>query len=196
MVLKFWQERSRSIRIWLCYGKWEPYKTRLKYSLSLPFPASNQHLHILCLRPNRERIGWGRHLILLAFQGTCDHRLNFLYHICLIIFQIYQHTDHLSFVSYHVCSLKSMFDSPQFVEALSSFQHLLLEGIFDLSLPGLKVEECRTLKRLALVNMTKSKWVEHFELLKIFTDHPMLANSLSLFGLSPMKLVLIRTDFV
>ncbi|RWR81006.1 zinc finger protein [Cinnamomum micranthum f. kanehirae] len=66
-------------------------------------------------------------------------------------------------------SLKSMFDSPQFVEAVSSFQHLLLEGIFDLSFSEVKIEECRTVKRLALVNMTKSKWVEHYELLK-FTD--------------------------
>eukprot|EP00268_Persea_americana_P027583 TRINITY_DN2694_c0_g1_i2.p1 TRINITY_DN2694_c0_g1~~TRINITY_DN2694_c0_g1_i2.p1 ORF type:complete len:579 (-),score=106.29 TRINITY_DN2694_c0_g1_i2:634-2370(-) len=63
-------------------------------------------------------------------------------------------------------SLKSMFDSPQFMEALSSFQHLLLEGIFDLSFSEVKIEECRTVKRLALVNMTKSKWVEHYELLK------------------------------
>ncbi|RWR87339.1 GATA transcription factor 26-like protein [Cinnamomum micranthum f. kanehirae] len=63
-------------------------------------------------------------------------------------------------------SLKSMFDSPLFVEALSSFQHLFLEGILDLSSSGVKIEECWILKRPALGNMTKSKWVEHYELLK------------------------------
>lgn len=89
-----------------------------------------------------------------------------------------------------------MFDSPQFVEALSSFQHLLLEGIFDLSFSGVKIEECGILKRLALSNMTKSKWVEHYELLKVFTDYALLVNSLSLIGYLQMKLVLIPTDFV
>ncbi|XP_077244847.1 GATA transcription factor 27-like [Tasmannia lanceolata] len=63
-------------------------------------------------------------------------------------------------------SLTSMFESPQFLEALSSFQQLLLEGIFDLSYSGVKAEECRTLKRLALLNLTKSKWVEHYNRLK------------------------------
>ncbi|XP_058104080.1 GATA transcription factor 26-like [Magnolia sinica] len=67
-------------------------------------------------------------------------------------------------------SFKSMFDSPQFVEALSSFQQLLLEGIFDLSLPGVKTEECTNLKRLALVNLTKSKWVEQYQRLKKLQD--------------------------
>ncbi|XP_077237415.1 GATA transcription factor 26-like [Tasmannia lanceolata] len=63
-------------------------------------------------------------------------------------------------------SLESMFDCPQFLEALSSFQQLLLEGIFDVSFSGVKTEECRTLKRLALLNLTKSKWVEHYNRLK------------------------------
>ncbi|XP_059639979.1 GATA transcription factor 26 isoform X2 [Cornus florida] len=63
-------------------------------------------------------------------------------------------------------SLKSMFDSPQFKENLSSFQKLLAEGVFDLSVLGGKTEDCRTLKRLALCSLTKSKWVEQYNLLK------------------------------
>ncbi|CAL5429591.1 unnamed protein product [Camellia sinensis] len=63
-------------------------------------------------------------------------------------------------------SLKSMFGSPQFKENLSSFQKLLAEGVFDLSLSGVKTEDCRTLKKLALCNFTKSKWVEQYNLLK------------------------------
>ncbi|CAK9184978.1 unnamed protein product [Ilex paraguariensis] len=66
-------------------------------------------------------------------------------------------------------SLKSMFDSPQFKENLSSFQKLLAEGVFDFSLSGKETEERKTLKRLALCNSTKSKWVEHYNLLKDVT---------------------------
>ncbi|KAK9275954.1 hypothetical protein L1049_023229 [Liquidambar formosana] len=62
--------------------------------------------------------------------------------------------------------LKSMFNSMQFMESLSSFQQLLVEGVFDVSFSGVKTEDCKTLKRLALVNLTKSKWVEHYNLLK------------------------------
>ncbi|XAR54896.1 hypothetical protein NMG60_11030226 [Bertholletia excelsa] len=63
-------------------------------------------------------------------------------------------------------SLKNMFASPQFKENLSSFQKLLAEGVFDLSLSGMKTEDCRTLKRLALCKLTKSEWVEQYNLLK------------------------------
>ncbi|CAK9173310.1 unnamed protein product [Ilex paraguariensis] len=63
-------------------------------------------------------------------------------------------------------SLKSMFDSPQFKENISSFQKLLAEGVFDLSLLSTEAEDCKTLKRLALCNLTKSKWVEQYNLLK------------------------------
>lgn len=66
-------------------------------------------------------------------------------------------------------SLKDMFDSPQFAEALSTYQCLLLEGILDLSFSRVKIEECRTLKRLVLVNVTQSKWVEHYEQIKCKT---------------------------
>ncbi|KAB2622816.1 GATA transcription factor 26-like [Pyrus ussuriensis x Pyrus communis] len=63
-------------------------------------------------------------------------------------------------------SLESMFDSPQFIENLTSFQQLLAEGVFDISFPGAKTEDCKTLKRLALSNSSKSKWVERYHLLK------------------------------
>nr|GMD94221.1 GATA transcription factor 26-like [Ipomoea batatas] len=57
-------------------------------------------------------------------------------------------------------SFKGMFESCQFKENLLSFQKLLADGVFDNSLSGVKVEDCRTLKRYALCNLTKSKWVE------------------------------------
>ncbi|XP_050378089.1 GATA transcription factor 26 [Argentina anserina] len=63
-------------------------------------------------------------------------------------------------------SLKNMFDSPQFRENLSSFQQLLAEGVFDNSLPGAKSEDCRTLKKLALSNSSKCKWIERYHLIK------------------------------
>ncbi|KAI5417656.1 GATA transcription factor 26 [Lathyrus oleraceus] len=40
------------------------------------------------------------------------------------------------------------------------------EGVFDNSLLGANPEDCKTLKRLALSNLSKSKWVEHYNLLK------------------------------
>ncbi|XP_025887324.1 GATA transcription factor 26 isoform X2 [Solanum lycopersicum] len=63
-------------------------------------------------------------------------------------------------------SLKSMFHSSHFEENLSSFQKLLAEGVFDSSLPGVKLEDSRTLKRLILCYLTKSKWVEKYNLFK------------------------------
>ncbi|CAN1333831.1 GATA transcription factor 26 [Linum perenne] len=63
-------------------------------------------------------------------------------------------------------SIKTMFDSSQFKENLSSYQQLLAEGVFDLSFSGAKTEDCKTLKRLTLSNFSKSKWVEHYNLLK------------------------------
>ena len=64
-------------------------------------------------------------------------------------------------------SLRSMFESSQFEENLSSFQKLLAEGVFDSSLPGVKLEDSRTLKRLILCYLTKSKWVEKYNLFKV-----------------------------
>ncbi|KAK1419027.1 hypothetical protein QVD17_28183 [Tagetes erecta] len=63
-------------------------------------------------------------------------------------------------------SLKSMFDSPQFKENLSSFQKLLSEGVFDLSLPMGKNEDCKILKKFALCSATKSDWVEKYNQLQ------------------------------
>ncbi|CAI0534690.1 unnamed protein product [Linum tenue] len=69
-------------------------------------------------------------------------------------------------------SIRSMFDSPQFKENLSSYQQLLAEGVFDLTFSGVKTEDCKTLKRLALCNLSKSKWVEHCHLLKKCKNSP------------------------
>ncbi|XP_038687021.1 GATA transcription factor 26-like isoform X2 [Tripterygium wilfordii] len=69
-------------------------------------------------------------------------------------------------------SLGNMFDSPQFKENMSSFQQLLAEGVFDISFSGAKTEDCKTLKRLALFNLTKSKWVEHYHQLKKLKNSP------------------------
>lgn len=63
-------------------------------------------------------------------------------------------------------SLKNMFDSLQFEESISSFQKLLADGVFDNTISGFKLEDCRMLKRLVLCNLSKSKWVEHYKLLK------------------------------
>ncbi|GMH26738.1 hypothetical protein Nepgr_028581 [Nepenthes gracilis] len=62
--------------------------------------------------------------------------------------------------------LRSMFASPHFKENLSSFQQLLAEGVFDTSSSGITTEECKTLKRHALSNLSKSKWVELYKILK------------------------------
>ncbi|URE04277.1 GATA transcription factor 26 [Musa troglodytarum] len=63
-------------------------------------------------------------------------------------------------------SLKSMFASPQFLETLSYFQQLLREGVFDLSLSGANAEECRTLKRLVLLNCSNFQWLECYQKIK------------------------------
>lgn len=62
-----------------------------------------------------------------------------------------------------------MFDSLQFEESISSFQKLLADGVFDNTISGLKLEDCRMLKRFVLCNLSKSKWVEHYNLLKVCT---------------------------
>ena len=60
-----------------------------------------------------------------------------------------------------------MFDSPQFKENLSSYQKLLAEGVLDLSFSGVKTEDTKILKRLAIFNLTKPKWVEKYNILKV-----------------------------
>ncbi|XP_039036238.1 GATA transcription factor 26-like isoform X2 [Hibiscus syriacus] len=64
-------------------------------------------------------------------------------------------------------SLESMFESLQFKDNLCYFQLLLEEGVFNISVPGVKAEDCKTLKRLALFNLTKSQWVERRHALKL-----------------------------
>lgn len=66
-----------------------------------------------------------------------------------------------------MCSLKSLFCGSQFVETCSYYQQLLAEGVFDLSFVGVDVEECRILKRLVLLDLTKAKWVERYKGLKV-----------------------------
>ncbi|KAL0905016.1 hypothetical protein M5K25_027187 [Dendrobium thyrsiflorum] len=63
-------------------------------------------------------------------------------------------------------SLKIMFSSHQFLESFSHFKQLLQEGIFDLTFLQLSVEECSTLKRLVLLNLTESRWVQLYKQLK------------------------------
>ncbi|KAJ8774450.1 hypothetical protein K2173_016896 [Erythroxylum novogranatense] len=63
-------------------------------------------------------------------------------------------------------SLKNMLNSPQFKEDMLLYQKLLAEGVFDLFFSGAKTEDCKTVKRLALFNLSKSKWVEHYHELK------------------------------
>ncbi|KAL4324199.1 hypothetical protein GQ457_11G021910 [Hibiscus cannabinus] len=63
-------------------------------------------------------------------------------------------------------SLESMFESSQFKENLCYFQQLLEDGVFNISVHGVKTEDCKTLRRLALCNLTKSHWVERRHMLK------------------------------
>ncbi|KAJ6853501.1 GATA transcription factor 26-like [Iris pallida] len=63
-------------------------------------------------------------------------------------------------------SLRSMFNSSQFVETFSYFQQLLQEGIFDLSNSAVNVEGYKMLRRHVLQNLTRSTWMEHYKSLK------------------------------
>ncbi|KAK9667954.1 hypothetical protein RND81_13G023400 [Saponaria officinalis] len=63
-------------------------------------------------------------------------------------------------------SLESAFSSSHFIEDLSSFQRLLADGVLDNSFPGVKTEDCNVLKRLALSNTSKCKWVNHYNMLE------------------------------
>ncbi|XP_066348678.1 GATA transcription factor 26-like [Miscanthus floridulus] len=58
-------------------------------------------------------------------------------------------------------SLRSMFSSIQFSDAIDSYQMLLGEGILDPSLSG--DEEWKKVKTLALTNLTKCKWLECYK---------------------------------
>ncbi|KAI4377933.1 hypothetical protein MLD38_015486 [Melastoma candidum] len=63
-------------------------------------------------------------------------------------------------------SVRSLFTSSQFLESTTSFQHLLAEGVFDSSSIGEKGEDRKILERLVLFNLTKCKWIEHYNQVK------------------------------
>ncbi|KAK9698844.1 hypothetical protein RND81_08G135300 [Saponaria officinalis] len=63
-------------------------------------------------------------------------------------------------------SLENMFINSCFKENISSFQQLLRDGVLDTSFPEFKTEDCKMLARLALSNLSKCKWVEHYNLLE------------------------------
>ncbi|XP_072983889.1 GATA transcription factor 27-like [Typha latifolia] len=63
-------------------------------------------------------------------------------------------------------SLRSMFSTSQYLEALHCYQKLLREGVFDLSFSEANTEECRALKSLVLLDPLKSKWVECYKQLE------------------------------
>ncbi|OEL25153.1 GATA transcription factor 26 [Dichanthelium oligosanthes] len=58
-------------------------------------------------------------------------------------------------------SMRSMFSSLQFSDAIDSYQMLLGEGILDPSFSG--NEGWKTVKMLALTNLTKCKWLECYK---------------------------------
>lgn len=64
-------------------------------------------------------------------------------------------------------SLKGMFDSAEFNMNLLSFRKLLADGLFDNSFHGVNTEDCRSLKKLILCDLTKSKWVEQYTTFKV-----------------------------
>lgn len=55
----------------------------------------------------------------------------------------------------------------EFKENLNSFQQLLAEGVFDVALSGEQAEDCKTLRRLVLSNLVKSRWVEYHYRIKV-----------------------------
>ncbi|KAE9613771.1 putative transcription factor C2C2-GATA family [Lupinus albus] len=81
-------------------------------------------------------------------------------------------------------SLTIMFNSSKFKENLTYFQQLLGEGVFDISLLGAKPEDCKTLKRLALSNLSKSKWVEQYIFLKNCKDRTGLSIAMGSPGIA------------
>ncbi|KAL5724030.1 hypothetical protein ACHQM5_007344 [Ranunculus cassubicifolius] len=82
----------------------------------------------------------------------------------------FTHDEQLQLIKYlpsvDLDSLESLFEGLLFAENLSSFKKLLAEGVFDPSFSEVDVFEFKTLKKLALVNSTKSNWIEHYNLLK------------------------------
>lgn len=65
------------------------------------------------------------------------------------------------------CSLRSLFSSSQFIEALNRFQKLVKEGLFNFSLSGVNLEDWKSLRRLLLNNSVKSEWAHSYEQIKV-----------------------------
>ncbi|KAI4311624.1 hypothetical protein MLD38_036505 [Melastoma candidum] len=63
-------------------------------------------------------------------------------------------------------SLRGFFTGPEFLESMGSFQHLLAEGVFDGSPTGEMGEDRKMLKWLALFDLTKFKWIQHYRQVK------------------------------
>ncbi|KAH9320428.1 hypothetical protein KI387_015067, partial [Taxus chinensis] len=59
-------------------------------------------------------------------------------------------------------SLQCMFNSVQFEEALTNFQLLLYEGIFDMYSSGLNPQVQQILQKLIFTDLTNSKWIERY----------------------------------
>lgn len=72
-----------------------------------------------------------------------------------------------------------MFSSSQFRENLNYFQQLLAEGVFDLSLSGIRPEDRKTLQQLVVSNLSKSQWVEYYNSLKVLTKFFILFGIIS-----------------
>lgn len=63
-----------------------------------------------------------------------------------------------------------MFESAQFKENFTFFQKLIAQGVFEMpstTTSGAKLEDKRSLKKLALSDFRKSRLVESYNLLKV-----------------------------
>lgn len=59
-------------------------------------------------------------------------------------------------------SLQCMFKSVQFEEALTNFQQLLSEGMFEIYMSGLDPQLKQILQKLIVTDLTNSKWIERY----------------------------------
>lgn len=59
-------------------------------------------------------------------------------------------------------SLHCMFKSVQFEEALTNFQQLLSEGMFEIYMSGLDPQLKQILQKMIVTDMTNSKWIERY----------------------------------
>jgi len=61
-----------------------------------------------------------------------------------------------------------MFESSQFKENLSLFQQLVADGVFETNSSYAKLEDIKTLAKLALSDPNKSHLLESYYMLKVF----------------------------